>query len=1438
VGGSGGTQATTAAAAAAAPAPRILPYDEAKVLHPIYQSIDAHQYKAALRGLNSCIERFGPDAIFLSLKAYAENRSGDLAASLETFESATSQPLVQRINVRALNMYLLTFRARPECLQKIADILEALYKASPKDESIGAQLLKTLCSTRNFARQQSLASSLYNTTKNEMYLLWSAAAALAHFRRPGPHNKMLAVPDTLMSRFYDTPITAGAETFFRPVPISAVVLRIRLAMQMGFTADNARRAIELLNKPHVAKAVEQEGSKVELLPLKVQLMLIAGQIEEALQELKRAAELHPDDWRILVTAIYLYLWQRTDALIPPPPGCLTAYGALDGLSSNDYQTAGSILRSLLMARAQTKDKAPAAQLRESDIEPLVSWIRKLTTSKAANEYQAVLRGPYVALVHIQEQLLRLNMPSICLSTAPAVAPALHYAASAGLVRELIRYFTLVGDRPSFADDIASALEVLPPTISRAAFEGYVVAPLKRDVVEQKSKRADNSIAPIQENLAAAVEAALDATIDLKARLFTTGGADASGSTDEDTTPEAAAAATASTTQVLLAIWTSIINALASQDSSPKGAAATLQRQSNVLTVMRALNVNVPGTTAKLAPEAHQKALLASAYAEFEQYLGFHGIGPTNVPSINPATLTEARQVFDKTALAEEKKAQQASSKNKKGKKPNEPGQPISRSEAGDRHLVLAVHDLVDAASIAFVHATDSKNLLPAATCLWQAVLILELALQFSPFNFEFKLWLIRLYLHPEISVYKRAKTLWAELSVKQIQVMTLTHFILADAIRFGDFQFVQSLTNAVSSFHATYVAEAGDLYHTAFQQKNYDAIYDFNNFGDRLERSRQRFVCAAEQAHAEIVTAGLQLEFTPPSDAASSATALPTTGKAVYEASKAAADRLASIFSAMRVAAWKEAGVKTPNDATASFIDSLAKAVRGMEADSKLDDLKESEEVHVKAPYQALKDCLESANSNVQEEKSEALLVAADPDKDSVAATLNYLHETDDYTALRVYCAKYLPSSTASRISSMVQLSPKHLNLLTGTLYCFGAARQSQLNRPSPSVYVDAFHIPRKAAGPMPISAIEQAVALAPSAPGSDALALEPLVIDPVQSSQLSNIYYYPSTSATNALRLRAIVPSMIQDAFELASESLRLRIGVLNHHLEALGLLDEPTSATNPEALPNASTLCDKVEKLNWRLILDTFELTALIAEASRLTKFRMLAQGEDIPTLHDVRLTELWSRVESALSVMRLHVEDLTSALSHLFMSGPHWSSHMPTCESDAAAVSPRVLLHTGALVNGGSYFLVAQLAQAWVSAAFSRAAWQKLGTVQPNTEESEDTVLASLDSVRQGLMNFLKCVLQCLVGLSDALDSYRVPVRVGLQSLEETLTGGNQFKDILFAAGAAVPYFSSPIVVDKFVLPLLQFRRDANQELASDLVKRVDQLGAQIRALGVAE
>lgn len=148
-------------------------------------------------------------------------------------------------------------------------------------------------------------------------------------------------------------------------------------------------------------------------------------------------------------------------------------------------------------------------------------------------------------------------------------------------------------------------------------------------------------------------------------------------------------------------------------------------------------------------------------------------------------------------------------------------------QRGDDYLILIAHQILPLA--------DNVSRYDDAAAVLKAIMVLEGGLTASPFNYDIKLLLIRLYI--AIGGMERVSELWDSLEVKHVQLSTLTHVVLKPLYESGHHEHLLSVLANINSLWREIDHEIPQCMTQAFQAGSINAAVDFVLFKLRLERS-------------------------------------------------------------------------------------------------------------------------------------------------------------------------------------------------------------------------------------------------------------------------------------------------------------------------------------------------------------------------------------------------------------------------------------------------------------------------------------------------------------------------------------------------------------------------------------------------------------------------
>eukprot|EP00026_Physarum_polycephalum_P000828 Phypoly_transcript_00829.p1 GENE.Phypoly_transcript_00829~~Phypoly_transcript_00829.p1 ORF type:complete len:861 (+),score=124.38 Phypoly_transcript_00829:1022-3604(+) len=165
---------------------------------------------------------------------------------------------------------------------------------------------------------------------------------------------------------------------------------------------------------------------------------------------------------------------------------------------------------------------------------------------------------------------------------------------------------------------------------------------------------------------------------------------------------------------------------------------------------------------------------------------------------------------------------------------------------GDDLILLIVHILEELSS----EEGGVQRLCEAAT-------LLEWARSVSKTNFQFLLHLIDIY--KKLEAYKPIAAIWPLLSVRYIQLDTLLHVVLDDAIQLGFHQQIIPVLEQFWKFH-DHSGGTPDSIVQAYSHHSYSKIKEFLDFKSRLEHSHQLAIVKTEQIFISLYNGELSLQ--------------------------------------------------------------------------------------------------------------------------------------------------------------------------------------------------------------------------------------------------------------------------------------------------------------------------------------------------------------------------------------------------------------------------------------------------------------------------------------------------------------------------------------------------------------------------------------------------
>ena len=155
--------------------------------------------------------------------------------------------------------------------------------------------------------------------------------------------------------------------------------------------------------------------------------------------------------------------------------------------------------------------------------------------------------------------------------------------------------------------------------------------------------------------------------------------------------------------------------------------------------------------------------------------------------------------------------------------------------AGDAFLVLLSSVLL-----------QLYGLTSCASYLLTLCAVLEHALTLCPQSFEAALLAIRVYCHPALQAPSRAAALFASLSIKQVQLVSLSHLLLPDLLRCASLTSAAQLLQQLLAGACELEKEEGELVQLAYQQRRWARVLEIEETAQRL-RGRSFVLVSARE---------------------------------------------------------------------------------------------------------------------------------------------------------------------------------------------------------------------------------------------------------------------------------------------------------------------------------------------------------------------------------------------------------------------------------------------------------------------------------------------------------------------------------------------------------------------------------------------------------------
>jgi hypothetical protein len=831
-------------------------------------------YKAAQKLIHTALIKHKKQPVLLALLALC---SAYTTQPAEARGYLAQLPPLGQLDQTTFNTVTLVWRALDDVAMLIQCFETALARA-PQDEENSHHLFFILTRTGDYARLQTSAMKMYTQWKKEKHLVWSCLNLLlqrdATPLPPGQPDKMLQLLEMMLHRTFQYP------QFPRTMQPEELLVLWRVYGKQAKWAE----ALKLLDSESGRAFQEKDG--VEYLRLKAATYTeqanAAKTDQEKVKALSNSNQLYsdlisqnPDDWFFLTR----YLEQEFQ--IAELQEHIAAGSPAQPTSSIGSPVVSSTPGSPAPAGISGSTPTPPPEMLTFDerLVDLRAWLAALqakcippsgasppnaaaarriagaTTSPSVPAGQAKQRGPFLAEVELEFLLCRrqarkkledaqpmwktegggsprksprrvtapvtsshaasaaatpdsaarsIAAPTPTPSTAAAITPLTETTA---LERAIVLYFRQFGSKTCFFNDIVSYLAYLTPQ-ARVRMTNACMTMITA-LVEQ-----------VYATAASAEKALTDGVQNLEHK---DGETSASPPTSAATTASTQEAASVRRFQLSLSVQqlmrynhTAMLHH-ASEHSTPPTGSATHHFSALATT-------GAPSAASNLAASATSAGAASSSSAS---------LGLLSPPDLE----SSGRALFDQFLSTT--------------KLPSTILRVQTERGVGDGYLGLFAQGYLE------YYLSQKK---PQRKYLLDIITALELGLaKYSVWNYQFKLWLIRLYCHPEIGAFSRALALYRSLEIKQIQHEITSHLITEDAVRYGAIvSDLLVLGGKLMSWHGNAERENTQTVQFAYERGNYTKVIEFTEFKDRRVKSLVLYQARIMQVYGAALAFGNQ----------------------------------------------------------------------------------------------------------------------------------------------------------------------------------------------------------------------------------------------------------------------------------------------------------------------------------------------------------------------------------------------------------------------------------------------------------------------------------------------------------------------------------------------------------------------------------------------------
>ncbi|GMF11446.1 unnamed protein product [Phytophthora lilii] len=393
----------------------------ARYVRPIYDAIDARQYKAAIK---LCAhKRVAQLDIVQVLRAHCLERTGRVEEALDICRRVQ---LKRPTDDTLLNTMNLVFKLGGCEHEMLPTYEHACAVSSPPNEELFQSLFVAYARRGAFLKQQQTALKMFKAFGNAKYVCWAALSMMLQVEHGGTPAKMLALAEKMLLKTLRESATDDGEA----LQLTVLIMQLQGNHQAALEAFDEFVKVDGAQdkKKALGRAAEGEGAydeEIELGPM------------QAIDRLSLEATL----------AKNVANWSRCAAVNRK---------LLEEHNADDW----TFLKEYIAARFEEKAGCTAEELLALGQE-ITEFLNGLQ-SRAGNER---IRGPALALIHVRSEILRrLKRSDAAVAKVEAnlqeliVAYANRFYSKACCFTDLKQYFTLyLKKSPAVSDSAKSNL---------------------------------------------------------------------------------------------------------------------------------------------------------------------------------------------------------------------------------------------------------------------------------------------------------------------------------------------------------------------------------------------------------------------------------------------------------------------------------------------------------------------------------------------------------------------------------------------------------------------------------------------------------------------------------------------------------------------------------------------------------------------------------------------------------------------------------------------------------------------------------------------------------------------------------------------------------------------------------------------------------------------